>query len=72
MMISFNGIFFQARSVQKFIVVNENSQWVVGTSTWIMDLEANDVIKIKVNKGQVFSGPLATVNYSGYLIRERA
>ena len=65
-----NNVF--ENTVQKFIVVNDDSQWVVGTSTWIMDLEANDVIKIKVNKGQVFSGPLATVNYSGYLVRERA
>eukprot|EP00093_Oithona_nana_P008489 08489.XXX_135413_135889_1 [CDS] Oithona nana genome sequencing. len=57
--------------LQEFYINNPSDQWVSSTLTWTLELEVNDVIKMRVDNGLIFSTDIRWINFSGHLIRER-
>ena len=57
--------------LQEFYIVNSSNQWVSSTLTWTLELEVNDVIKMRVERGVIYSVSSQWINFSGHLIRER-
>ena len=54
------------------IIKNDHNQWVQATLSWTVHLEVNDVINLRVPNGVIYCDGDQWVNFSGYLIRERA
>ena len=57
--------------LQQFYINNPSDQWVSSTLTWTVELEVNDVIKMRVTSGVIYSTSSQWINFSGHLIRER-